>query len=114
MKWRIALALTTIGIAAIYSLVILVAMITNGSELLQDPLTYYAVIMPFVLFTFCLLTAAGRIPTRALRGFGIVIFTMALPSLGVSFLGIGLLFPILAALWYQVYRWQMSSGAGPA
>jgi NhaP-type Na+/H+ or K+/H+ antiporter len=114
MKWRIALALTTLVLAAVYGFVILVAMVTNGPELLRQPLTYYAIIMPFILFAFCLLTAAGRIPKRALRTSGMVIFSITLPCLVVSFLGIGLAFPVLAFLWYHVYRWQRSGGEGPA
>jgi NhaP-type Na+/H+ or K+/H+ antiporter len=113
MKWRIALALTTLVLAAVYGFVILVAMTTNGSELLQQPLTYYAILMPFVFFAFCLLTAAGRIPTRHVRTYGIVILSMTLPCFVVSFLRIGLVFPVLAFLWYQVYRRQMSSGEEP-
>lgn len=112
MKWRTPLAITALIFAALYSVVILVAMITNGADLLRQPLAYYAAIMPLLYCAFCLLTAAERMPTRWLRMAGVVVHLATLPCVVMSFLGMGLVLPLVAVLWYQVYRWQRSTEEG--
>lgn len=112
MKWRTALVVTTLALATAYALVVLVALVTSGNELHQDPLAYYAGIMPFVYFTFCLLTAAERIPTRHLGVYGIVMHIAVAPCLIFSFLGLGMLLPLLAFLWFRVYRCRLEPGEG--
>ena len=112
MKWRTALIVMSLALAAAYAFVVLVALVTSGNALLRDPLAYYAALMPFVYFTFCLLTAAGRLPTRNLGLYGILMHLAVAPCLVFSFLGMGLLLPVLAMLWFRVYRWRVDTADG--
>lgn len=113
MKWRIPLAIAALIFAALYSIVILVALVTSGADLLRQPLAYYAAIMPVLYCAFCLLTVAGRIPTPWLRSVGVAVHLATLPCVVMSFLGMGLVLPLVAVLWYQVYRGQRAAEAGP-
>jgi len=102
----------TLALAAANAIVVLVALVTSGNALLRDPIAYYAALMPFVYFAFCLLTAVDRIPRRLLGVAGVVMHLAVAPCLVFSFLHIGVLFPIVAFLWFRVYREPLDTADG--
>jgi hypothetical protein len=111
MKWRNTLLVAALLMGIGYAAVVLVALIVSGNELLTQPLAYYAAIMPFIYLAFCIATALGRIPTQAMPTYGLLMHIVAAPCVVFSFLGIGLLLPLLAFLWLQTYRWQVTHPA---
>ena len=101
---RIALLFASCGFMSLYLFVTFVALVTSGNDLIQDPVFYYAVLVPSLYALFCALTAVDRIPVRMLKPLGIAVNLIALPALRFCLLGLGLLLPVIAILWYMVYR----------
>jgi hypothetical protein len=101
---RILLGAVSFALLGLYGFVVFVAFVTSGSELLKMPWTWYAATVPPLYLTFCVFTALDRIPKRALKPLGLIAHLAAAPAIVVSFLGLGMLFPIVALLCLIVIR----------
>ena len=109
MRPRTLLLLAAGGFAATYAVVVLVALVVSGAALLRQPAAYYAALMPIVYCGVCVATATGHLPARYLRRIAAPLHLAVLPCLWLSFLGLGVVLPILMLLWLRVYRLRLSS-----
>jgi hypothetical protein len=104
MILRITLTIAAILAAVCYAFVAFVALVVSGTELVKQPLFYYAALAPFVYLGFCISSCWLPIDARTLRTVGIVAHVIAIPLLFYSLLGLGLLLPVFAVLWFFMIR----------
>ncbi len=94
---RMLLKVGSVLFLTICLLVTAVAFITSGVPVVGGPTAWYAVLVPPLYGLACALWAFGAELPRP------VVWTLhlvALPALVYSLLGLGLLLPFLAALWW--------------
>lgn len=107
---RVALAVATVGFALVYLSVMFVAFVTSGPPVFTHPQGLYAAVVPLLYVGVAGAWAFRRIalpPTVAL----IVLHIVAAPMMVRSFLGLGLLLPVFALLWWGAARGGESAPA---
>lgn len=101
---RAALGVMSLLYLPIYLLVLLVAVATNGNELLRSPLAWYSALAPIA---YVGLAAASAFTVRRTQMSLVSLITLHVavaPAVVFSFLGMGLLLPIFALLWLAMGR----------
>ena len=90
-----------LGYLIFYCFAILVALATNGSELLTQIQAWYAGLAPLIYASYCIFSvlAARKVTVKGLLIPGIVLGVFTVPALSVSFLGYGKYLPLLMILW---------------
>jgi len=102
---RVITVVITAVLIPVYGFIVLVALIMSGDELIRQPLAWYAGLAPLVYLAFCLTTAAGLVdPARVDRRLALAVHLAAAPLIFLSFMGVGLVLPVVAVLWYLMYR----------
>lgn len=97
---RAILGLLAPGYLAVYAFLLFVAMATSGDELIRSPGAWYAAIAA-PLYVAVAGACALRWLKRALPLGALVALHLAcIPALAFSFLGLGLLLPLFAVLWW--------------
>ena len=96
----------------LYGFVVFVAMATSGSELMTQPVNWYAAVAPISYSVFCAVTIfiAQSVNVQKLLVTGLVLGSLAIPSIACSFLGYGKFLPVLMVLWAMFYYllWKSS------
>jgi hypothetical protein len=97
---RATLRVASLTYGGIYLSVVLVALVTGGDALLSESTGWYAALAPLVYAATCALWSMG-VPRELSRLLVALLHLATLPALVVSFLGLGLLLPLLAILWWR-------------
>lgn len=105
---RVALAVATVGFALVYLFVMFVAFVTSGPPVFLQLGGLYAASVPLLYVGVAGAWAFRRIALPSTSTL-IVLHIVAAPMLVFSFLGLGLLLPVLALLW-----WGAARGGEPA
>ena len=100
---RAALCLLSPAYIAIYLFVLFVATATSGNELVRAPGAWYAAIAPLAYVGVAGAHAYGFLK-RPPSGFVVALHVAAAPAMFLSFLGLGLVLPIVAGLWWLMER----------
>ena len=93
-----------IGYIAVYLLVLFVAFVTSGHELLQQPGAWYAAIAPLVYVGAARAYASRMATRRRPASVAVALHAAVAPAVVFSFLGLGLLLPVFAVLWWLTTR----------
>ena len=107
MKPQIArgiLGLLCIVYIPVYLFVLFVAVATSGDELIRQPGAWYAAVVPLAYVGFVGAYALGLAKRRISRATTVAVHIGAAPALMYSFLGLGLLLPVFAALFWWFMR----------
>ena len=105
---RVALAVATVGFALVYLFVMFVAFVTSGPPVFLQLGGLYAATVPLLYVGVAGAWAFRRIALPSTAAM-IVLHVVAAPMLVFSFLGLGLLLPVFALLW-----WGAARGGEPA
>lgn len=97
---RALLKIAAATFAPVYLFVVAVAFATTGVPLQGPPTAWYAAVVPPLYAIVCALWAFGVLEGRAPRPAIWILHLLVLPALVYSFLGLGLILPLLAALWW--------------
>jgi hypothetical protein len=97
---RVVLVMLAAGYLAVYAFVLFVAMATSGDELIRSPGAWYAAIAAPLYVTVAGAYALGWLKRRLPFGVLVALHVAFVPALAFSFLGLGLLLPLFAALWW--------------
>jgi len=96
----------------LYLLVLFVAMVTSGDELVRQPGAWYAAVAPLAYVGMVSAYAFGIVTRRLSRPAIAAVHVAAAPALIFSFVGLGLLLPVFAVLWwYSTSREQVPATA---
>ena len=89
-----------------------VAFATNGDGLIREPGAWYAALVPLSYVGFVGAYACGLVKRRISRPIMVALHVGVAPALMFSFLGLGLLLPVFAALfWWCMTREQVPVAA---
>ena len=115
MKPQIArgiLGLLSIVYIPVYLFVLFVALATSGDELIRQPGAWYAAVAPLAYVGFVGAYAFGLAKRRISRAATVAVHIAVAPALMFSFLGLGLLLPAFAALfWWSMRQEQVPAAA---
>ncbi len=96
----------------LYLFVLFVATVTSGGELIRQPGAWYAALAPLAYVGMAAAYAFGIVKRRMSRPVAVAVHVAVAPALMFSFLGLGLLLPVFAALlWYFTSRQQVPATA---
>lgn len=97
----ILLLVGALGYLIVYGFAILVALATNGSELVTQIQAWYAGLVPLIFASYCIFSvlAARKVTVKGLLIPGVLLGTFVSPTLSVSFLGYGKYLLLLMILW---------------
>lgn len=105
---RAALCLLSPAYMAVYLFVLFVATATSGNELVRAPGAWYAAIAPLAYVGIAGAHAYGFLKRSLPSGFVVALHVAAAPAVFLSFLGLGLLLPVVAGLWWLMARERAS------
>jgi hypothetical protein len=88
----------------VYLFVLFVALVTSGDELMRQPGAWYAALAPLAYVGLVSACAFGVAKRRMSRATTIAVHIGIAPALVYSFLGLGLLLPVFAALFWSLMR----------
>ena len=108
---RVLLGLMSIAYLVIYLLVIAVAIVTGGDEVVSEPGFWYAAIAPLIYVGTAGADAFRRLPSPLPVAALIAIHVLIAPALLFSLLGLGLLLPLFAIVWWAMRRNALLPGA---
>lgn len=101
---RAVLGVLCVVYVPIYLFVLLVAMATNGNDLVRSPLAWYSALAPIAYVGFAGASAFNvKMPQMSLAS-AIALHLAIAPAVIFSFLGMGLVLPIFAVLWWLMGR----------
>jgi hypothetical protein len=98
------LCLLSILYIPLYLFVLLVALVTGGGELIRQPGAWYAALAPLSYVGFVGAYAFGITKRPISRPIMAALHLAVAPALLFSFVGLGLLLPVFAALFWWVTR----------
>lgn len=88
----------------VYLFVLSVAFVTSGDELIRQPGAWYAATAPLAYVGLVGAYAFGFMKRPMSRAMTVAVHVAVAPALIYSFLGLGLLLPIFAALFWTFIR----------
>jgi hypothetical protein len=103
---RASLCVLSIVYIPVYLFVLLVALATSGDELIREPWAWYAAVVPLSYVGLVGAYAFGLAKRRVSRAVMAAVHIAVAPALIYSFLGLGLLLPVFAALFWWFLRQQ--------
>jgi len=96
----------------VYLFMLFVAMVTSGDGLIRQPGAWYAAFAPLAYVGMAAAYAFGIVKRRMSRPIAVAVHIAVAPALLFSFLGMGLLLPVFAALlWRCMSRDQVPAVA---
>ena len=96
----------------VYLFVLFVTLATSGDELIRQPGAWYAAVVPLSYVGFVGAYAFGLAKRRMSRAITVAVHIAVAPALMYSFLGLGLLLPAFAALfWWFMKQEQVPAAA---
>ena len=98
------LGLLCIVYVPVYLFVLFVALATGGDELIRQPGAWYAALVPLAYVGLVGAYGFGLAKRRISRATTVAVHIAAAPALMYSFLGLGLLLPVFAALFWWFMR----------
>lgn len=108
---RAALVVICPAYIAIYLFVLFVATATSGPDLVRAPGAWYAALAPILYVTIAAAYAFGTVARRLPRAALMLLHLAVLPTLWWSFLGLGLVLPLIAVLWWVMDRKPAAAAA---
>jgi hypothetical protein len=115
MKQRIVraiLGVLCLVYVPVYLFVLFVALATSGDEIIREPGAWYAAVAPLAYVGFVGAYAFGLAKRRMSRATLVAVHIGVAPALMYSFLGLGLLLPAFAALfWWFMKQEQVPAAA---
>ena len=107
---RAVLGVMSVLYIPVYLFVLFVALATSGDELIRQPGAWYAAVVPVSYVGFVGAYAFGFVKRRISRPIMVAMHVGVAPAVMFSFLGLGLLLPVFAALfWWFRTREQLSA-----
>ena len=88
---------------------ILYVIIESGIGILGFPRIAYGTIAPAAYLLFCLGTVLNWFPTHWLGRLGVLAHLAAAPAVFISVMNVGLMLPLVAVLWFRVYRTSINA-----
>jgi hypothetical protein len=105
---RAILAMLCLVYLPLYLFVLFVALVTSGDELIRDPGAWYAAAAPLAYVGFVGAYASGLVKRRISRAIMVAVHIGVAPALMFSFLRLGLLLPVFAALFWWGMRQEQA------
>ncbi|HET9359171.1 MAG TPA: hypothetical protein VFO58_05450 [Vicinamibacterales bacterium] len=101
---RAILGVLCIVFVPVYLFVLFAALVASGDELVRAPGAWYAAVAPLAYVGFVGAYAFGLAKRRMSRTIVVALHIGDAPALMYSFLGLGLLLPLFAALFWWFMR----------
>lgn len=97
---RVMLVMLAAGYLTVYAFVLFVATATSGDELIRSPGAWYAAIAAPLYVAVAGACGLGWVKRALPPGALVALHLACIPALAFSFLGLGLLLPLFAILWW--------------
>jgi DMSO/TMAO reductase YedYZ heme-binding membrane subunit len=101
---RLILAGFSTAFLLIYAFVLLVAFATSGHELVRQPGAWYAALAPLAYVGTAGAYAYGLVSRPMSTPAWVGLQVVLLPAVLFSFIGLGLMLPVVAACWWWMRR----------
>jgi hypothetical protein len=101
---RAILLVLSLAFIPVYLFVLFVAFATSGDELVRQPGAWYAAIAPPAYVACLNVYALGLVKRRLSRAASVALHIAVAPAILLSFLGLGLLLPVFAALFWSFMK----------
>jgi hypothetical protein len=101
---RAILALLCLVYVPVYLFVLFVALVTSGDALIRQPGAWYAAVAPLAYVGWVAAYAFGVATRRMSRATTVAVHVAVAPAVMFSFLGLGLLLPVFALLFWWFMR----------
>ena len=101
---RVVLAVLSMVYLPVYALVVVTAVATNGHDLVRQPLAWFAAVVPPAYVGLAGAYAFGVLVRPLSVGAWRLLHVVVAPALAFSFVGLGLLLPVFAGLWWWIRR----------